>query len=85
MDKLYARDNGNFLKILEFVGKFDVIIAEHLQLLSKEKFVHYIVKNIQNEITQLLATKIKQYILQEMQWTYFSSLPLISAIHNSYL
>ncbi|KAJ8890007.1 hypothetical protein PR048_009512 [Dryococelus australis] len=27
---LYQRNNGNFRKILEFIGKFDVIIADHL-------------------------------------------------------
>lgn len=29
-DKLYDINNGNFLKLLEFVGKLDIIIAKHL-------------------------------------------------------
>ncbi len=50
-DQLYSRDNGNFLKLLEFVGKFDVVIADHLRrITSKESYVHYLGKNIQNEI-----------------------------------
>lgn len=66
-DKLYSNDNGNFLKLLEFIGKFDFITADHLQrITSKETYVHYLGKNIQNEIISLIGSKIKQYILNKV-------------------
>ncbi|XP_043469454.1 zinc finger MYM-type protein 1-like [Leptopilina heterotoma] len=42
-DQLYLRDNGNFLKLFEFIGKFDPVIAEHLRSIeTKESHVHYL-------------------------------------------
>lgn len=39
-DQLYTRNNGNFLKLIEFVGQFDVVIAEHLRkITSKVSYV----------------------------------------------
>ena len=73
-DKLYSRDNGNFLKLTEFIGKFDLVMAEHLRrITSRETYVHYLGKRIQNEIIELLGSKIKEQILKEVQeWTYYS-------------
>lgn len=73
-DKLYDRNNGNFLKLLEFVGKFDIIIAEHLRrITSKESYVHYLGKNIQNEVIEVIGSMIRQRILHNVQkWTYYA-------------
>ena len=50
-DKLFEDDNGNFLKIVEFLAKFDPVMKEHLRRIkNKEIYQHYIRKNIQNEI-----------------------------------
>ncbi|XP_051170468.1 zinc finger MYM-type protein 1-like [Leptopilina boulardi] len=75
-DQLYLRDNGNFLKLFEFIGKFDPIIAEHLRSIeSKESHVHYLNKRIQNEVIELLSLKIKEHILNGIKkWTYYSIL-----------
>ncbi|KAJ8882263.1 hypothetical protein PR048_018751 [Dryococelus australis] len=65
-DLIYQRNNRNFLKILAFIGKFDVIIADHLQrITSKQSYVHYLRENIQNEIISMLGSKIRQTILNE--------------------
>lgn len=37
-DKLYSKNNRNFLKLLEYVGKFDPIIAEHLKKATSKEF-----------------------------------------------
>lgn len=73
-ETLYSRDNGNFLKLMEFIGNFDAVTAEHLRrITSKETYVHYLGKNIQNEIIELLGSKVKQHILKLVnEWTYYA-------------
>ncbi|XP_054283324.1 zinc finger MYM-type protein 1-like [Macrosteles quadrilineatus] len=73
-DKLNERGNGNFLKLVEFVGKFDVVIAEHIRkITSKETYVHYLGKNVQNEIIKMLGSMIHDHILSDvLKSTYYS-------------
>jgi len=73
-DQLYLKDNGNFLKLIEFIGKFDPVIDEHLRSISsKDTYVHYLGKNIQNEIIGLLGSKIREHILKTLnEWTYYA-------------
>lgn len=76
-DTLYDRNNGNFLKIMEFISKFDSVTAEHLRRInSKEVFVSYLGKGIQNEIINLLGLKIKQLILKEIKDSKYYSIIL---------
>ena len=73
-DVIYKKKNGNFLKLIEYVGKFDSIIAQHLRRIeSKETNVHYLGKNIQNEIIALIGSTIRNFIANEVsRWTYYS-------------
>ena len=73
-DKIFTTNNGNFLKLIENIGKFDAVIGEHLrQIQNKETHVHYLGKNIQNEIIGLLGSKIKNQIISNiLKWTYYS-------------
>lgn len=76
-DQLNNRENGNFLKLVEFVGKFDAVIAEHLRkITSKESYVHYLGKNIQNEIIQMLGSMIREQIVSEVQKSKYYSVIL---------
>lgn len=76
-DQLYVRENGNFLKLVEFVGKFDPVIAEHMRKITcKESYVHYLGKNIQNEIIELLGSLIRDQILSEVQKSKYYSVIL---------
>jgi len=48
-DKLYEHNNGNFLKIIELLAKYDSIISEHIRrTLNNQNNAHYLGKNIQN-------------------------------------
>ena len=60
-EKLNTSDNGNFLKFVEFLALFDSLMDEHLRKIrDNETYVHYLGKDIQNELIQLLSNAIKQ-------------------------
>lgn len=62
-DKLYTPNNGNFLGLVELLGKYDMTLHEHLRrIVCKETHVHYCSHEIQNELISLLASSIKSYI-----------------------
>jgi hypothetical protein len=62
--ELYARNNGNFLKLIELFGKFDPIMAEHVSRIRNEKTrCHYLSNRIHNEIISLMSKKIRDSLL----------------------
>lgn len=73
-DKLFTKHNGNFLKMIELLGEFDETMKDHLKKVkSKETYNHYLGKNTQNEIINLLAHKTNEYILNKIRNSkYFS-------------
>lgn len=73
-DKIFMRNNGNFLKLVEYISKFDVILADHLgKIMTKETHVHYLGKTIQNELISLLSNSIRTKILFDLkEATYYS-------------
>ena len=63
-EKLNTSDNGNFLKFVEFLALFDPLMDEHLRKIrDNETRVHYLGKDIQNELIHLLSNAIKQNVL----------------------
>lgn len=63
-DKLYEKNNGNFLKLIELFAKFDPIIESHIhKALQQNKSVHYLSKDSQNEILSILGNAIRDKIL----------------------
>ncbi|KAG6931394.1 zinc finger MYM-type containing 1, partial [Chelydra serpentina] len=63
-EKLHTFGNGSFLKFVEYLALFDPLMDEHLRRIKdKEMYVHYLGKDIQNELIQLLSNAIKQKIL----------------------
>lgn len=63
-DKLFEKENGNFLKLVELLSQFDQVLAEHVRrTINKETYAHYMGKNIQNELIQLLSEEIQSKIL----------------------
>ncbi|XP_069486218.1 zinc finger MYM-type protein 1-like [Ambystoma mexicanum] len=73
-EKLHTFGNGNFLKFVEYLALFDPLMNEHLRKITDEKtHIHYLGKDIENELIQLLATTIKEEILASVQAAnYFS-------------
>jgi hypothetical protein len=69
-EKLYYRNNGNFLKFTEYLhlGLFDPVMKEHLRRVkNQETMVHYLGKDIQNELIGILATAIKKKVLSSVK------------------
>lgn len=67
-ETLYDNNNGNFLKLIELLGKFDLSIGEHIKrVLSHEtKSVNYLGKMIQNELISIISEKIKSTIVNNV-------------------
>lgn len=76
-DTLFKENNGNFLKLVEHISKFDTVLSEHLRrITSKETHVHYLSKRIQNEFIALLARNVNENILTELQKAKYYSIIL---------
>lgn len=77
-NKLYEKNNGNFLKAIKMIGKFDDIMADHIKRAQKSialenHMPHYLGNRFQNEIISILATQIQNYILKSIKEAkYFS-------------
>nr|XP_022911220.1 zinc finger MYM-type protein 1-like [Onthophagus taurus]XP_022911221.1 zinc finger MYM-type protein 1-like [Onthophagus taurus]XP_022911222.1 zinc finger MYM-type protein 1-like [Onthophagus taurus]XP_022911223.1 zinc finger MYM-type protein 1-like [Onthophagus taurus] len=76
-DKLYDHNNGNYLKFIEYLALFDPVMNEHLQKVKDAKlFVHYLGKDIQNELIQLLSRAIRAKILNSAKLAKYYSIIL---------
>ncbi|XP_047132433.2 zinc finger MYM-type protein 1-like [Hydra vulgaris] len=73
-ETLYSANNGNFLKFVQYLAIFDPLMNKHLRKISnKELHTHYLGKDIQNELIQLLGNAIKKEIIQTANaMKYFS-------------
>jgi hypothetical protein len=73
-DKIFCENNGNFLKIMELLGEFDPVLKIHLERCrNKPNSPHYLGKNIQNEVIELIGTSVKTAILQEIKAAVYYS------------
>ncbi len=76
-ERLFTSGNGNFLKFVEYLALFDPLMKEHLRRVTdKETYVHYLGKDIQNELIQILATEIKQRITETVKSAKYYSVIL---------
>ncbi|KFM71172.1 Zinc finger MYM-type protein 1, partial [Stegodyphus mimosarum] len=66
--------NGNFLGILELLGKFDPVMQDHIQrIATKQIHQSYLSKTIQNEIINLIGNKLKNKIIDRIKYgKYFA-------------
>jgi hypothetical protein len=67
-DRLFEKNNGNFLKCIEMLSKFDPILEEHLRKVQlqrdcKKWSVSYLSKTIQDELIEQMTENVKQKII----------------------
>jgi hypothetical protein len=61
--KVYTKNNGEFLGLIEMISKFDTLMVEHpMRISRKEISDHYLGWKIQNELIDLMSKKIKEEI-----------------------
>lgn len=74
-EKLNTPGNGNFLKEVELMAKFDPVMMQHVSRVEREigKHTHYLGHDIQNELIDIVFSKIRQQIVADVKNTkYFS-------------
>ncbi|XP_065645572.1 zinc finger MYM-type protein 1-like [Hydra vulgaris] len=73
-DKLYAVNNGKFLGLVQLLAKFDPIMLNHVTLALKGYISdHYCGKTIQNEMIDIMASKLTNIIISKaLKSTYYS-------------
>lgn len=75
-DLIFSENNGNFLSLLQLMGKYDAVLMEHLWRAKKSTNVHYLSKDSQNEFINLLAKKVRNTILEKIKASRFFSVQL---------
>lgn len=74
VDTLNNPNNGNFLKEVELLAKFDPVLKEHVRRITAgEKHTTYLGKSIQNELIASISGKILSTMVTEIkQSKYFA-------------
>ncbi|XP_039866244.1 zinc finger MYM-type protein 1-like [Simochromis diagramma] len=73
-DCLYEPDNGNFLKEVELMATYDLVMANHLANIKDEgSHTHYLSPETQNELIQIISSETFRAIVKQIQLAkYFS-------------
>lgn len=78
--KLYDQQNGNFLKLIETIAKFNDTISDHITRINRNpsNMPHYLGAHIQNELISLLGQKIRHEIISLLKVSKYYSIILDS-------
>ncbi|XP_026517582.1 uncharacterized protein LOC112121513, partial [Terrapene carolina triunguis] len=64
VEKLFQLKNGNFLGLVQLLGKCDTVMSEHLQRVTENEIHdHYLGLRIQNELIMLMSDKVRDKIV----------------------
>jgi len=68
VDTLHANNNGNFLKEVELLAKFDTVLKEHVRRIdSGANHTTYLGKTIQNELIACISDTILRTIVVQIK------------------
>jgi len=66
-DKLFQPNNGNFLGLVQLLGKYDDVMADHLRHISKKSNrKHYCSHEIQDQLINLMANNVRDTIIANL-------------------
>lgn len=72
-DRLHQPGNGNFLKEVELMAKFDSVLKQHIDLVvSGVSHISYLGKDIQNELPECVERFWSKWSTKLKQSKYFS-------------
>ncbi|KAK0137692.1 Zinc finger MYM-type protein 1 [Merluccius polli] len=76
-DMLYQPNNGNFLKEVELMAKFDPVLKEHVANVERgASHTSYLSKDTQNELIDCMGKTIVQHMLKEIKQAKYYSIIL---------
>ena len=68
VDRLAEPHNGNFLGLVQLLGKFDPVMQEHIRRIKKDEIHdHYLGKRIQNELITVIGDKVRSEIIKRVK------------------
>lgn len=73
--KVFTKNNGNYLGLIEVIGQFDGVMSDHLRrrTSTKSSQVSLLGNSTQNELLCILGGEVKQAIVNKiMKSKYFS-------------
>lgn len=71
---LYDKNNGNFLKLMEMLAKFDPVMTDHLNRVVSTSQTHYLSNRIQNELIECLASAVTKIIINSIKESEYYSI-----------
>ncbi|KAG6926492.1 zinc finger MYM-type protein 1-like [Chelydra serpentina] len=64
VEKLFQPKNGNFVGLVQLLGKFDTLMNERLRRVTENEIHdHYLGPRIQNELIMLMSDKVRDKIV----------------------
>ena len=77
VDRLFQPNNGNFLGLVELLGKYDSCLEDHLRRIKSEEIRdHYLGKRIQNEVINLIGDAALKKIVNNVRNSKYYSIIL---------
>src|SRR5215469_15976066 len=77
VNRLFQPNNGNFLGLVELLGKYDSCLNEHLRCIKNDEIHdHYLGNIIQNEIINLIGEAALKKIINNVQQSKYYSIIL---------
>jgi hypothetical protein len=78
---IHEEKNGNYLNLVERFAKFHSVMAERLRIiLDKDTCVHYLGKDIQNQLIQITTEAVREEILENLK-KMLSTILLLLTVH----
>lgn len=76
-ENLSSNHSGNFLGLIKLLAKFDPVLKVHVDQIQEEKLhTHYLGKNTQNELIELMGNHVKGTILNQIRESKYYSIIL---------